>query len=114
MLSSMRALDRLVALQRADGSWDLDKDLARILGLSLSRLELALAGAVGDTAEARRAWATALAIRFLTIHASSNRGEWELLADKAARWLAGVKAAPAGGTWMTLAENVQFAGDSNA
>jgi hypothetical protein len=110
----MRDLDRLVALQRADGSWDLDEDLARILGVPLSRLEIALAGAVGDSREARRAWATALSIRFLMIHASSNRGEWELLADKAARWLAGVKAAPAGGTWMTLAEGVRFAGDLNA
>jgi hypothetical protein len=112
--SSMRALDRLVALQRADGSWDLDEVLARIFGLPLSRLELALAGAKGDSDEARRAWATALAIRFLTVHASSNRGEWEWLADKAARWLAGVSATPARGTWMELAEGVQFAGDLNA
>ena len=35
--SSTRALDRLVALQKADGSWDLDEELATVLGVPSRR-----------------------------------------------------------------------------
>jgi Ca-activated chloride channel family protein len=107
--SSMRALDRLVALQRADGSWDLDQPLADVLGVSLSELVAATRGAGGDANEVKRAWATALALVFLENHAASNRAEWELLAGKARRWLASVSAVPpGGGTWLDHAASVSI------
>jgi Ca-activated chloride channel family protein len=106
--SSTRALDRLVALQRADGSWNLDKALADVFGRDLGDLVAAIAGSTGDPDEARRAWATALALKFLEEQASANHGEWALLADKAVRWLATVSAVPPGGTsWSDLAAGMR-------
>jgi len=104
MAGSTRTLDRLVALQRADGSWDLTQELADVLGLSFEVLLQQLADASGDPDEGRRAFATALALAFLVKKASSSASEWTLLATKAARWLASVRARPAGGrTWTDLA-----------
>jgi Ca-activated chloride channel family protein len=107
--SSARALDLLVALQRADGSWELTDELANLLGLSLSDLAAMLVQATGDRDEARRAFATALAITFLERRASASRHEWELLAAKATRWLTGVKSVPpGGGSWRKLAHNLSI------
>ena len=36
------ALDRLVTLQRADGSWELTEELAAVIGRSLAELERAM------------------------------------------------------------------------
>jgi hypothetical protein len=103
-----RAFDFLVSLQRADGSWDLDEALADLFGHDLGDLVAAIAGSTGDPDEARRAWATVLALKFLEEQASANRGEWALLADKAVRWLATVSAVPPGGTsWSDLAAGMR-------
>jgi Ca-activated chloride channel family protein len=107
--SSTRLLDRLVALQRADGSWDLTPELADVLGVPLSDLLARLAHATGDHEEARRAWATALALLFLATRESSRYGEWDLLAAKAGRWLALVKSKPpGGGSWTKLAHGLSL------
>ena len=99
----VRALDRLVALQRADGSWDLSQELADVLGLRFGDL-VSLPLGSENTDVARRALATALAITFLETRELSQHPEWELLAAKAARWLARVKAVPpAGESWRRLA-----------
>jgi Ca-activated chloride channel family protein len=104
--ASARELDRLVALQRADGSWNLDEAMADVIGMPLKELESRLIGATGDTDEIRRAWATALAIAFLTARAAADRGEWELLAKKATNWLGTVRALPPFGTsWLESAAN---------
>ena len=81
-----RALDQIVALQRADGSWDLTADLAAVLDVDLTALEQGVRVA-GSTPDARRLWATALALAWLDRHACDTRDEWRLLADKAERWL---------------------------
>jgi Ca-activated chloride channel homolog len=102
---STRPLDVLIGLQGADGAWHLDQALADALTLPLPELQRRLAGAIGDSAEASRAWATALALAFLGRECSSNRDEWELLAAKAKRWLAGVAARPpAGASWIDFAQ----------
>ena len=107
--SSMRALDRLVALQRADGSWELDPAPADVLGVSLNELVAATRGARGDANNVKRAWATALALVFLENRAASNRAEWELLADKGRRWLASAGAVPpGGGTWLDHVASVSI------
>jgi Vault protein inter-alpha-trypsin domain/von Willebrand factor type A domain len=90
----------LVALQRADGSWDLTPEFAGAIGHDMAQLESALSGATGDRVETRRAWATALALAWLDEHARAAEGEWRLLAEKARRWLGGVTSRPAdGGSW---------------
>ena len=50
-----RDLDRLVALQSADGSWDLTPEFAELIGRSLDDLEAELRGAPGGRV-ARRVW----------------------------------------------------------
>jgi Ca-activated chloride channel family protein len=82
-----RPLDDLVRLQRADGSWNLTKELAKILGKKLRSLENVIARVVGDRDLARRAWATALAVRWLETNAAECADEWELLVKKANQWL---------------------------
>jgi Ca-activated chloride channel family protein len=77
----------LVALQDADGSWPLTRELAESLGRPHSEL-LANMPAVGCDPEPRqRAWATALALAWLDEHFREAVEEWRLLADKGMRWL---------------------------
>jgi Ca-activated chloride channel family protein len=108
---STRRLDRLVALQRADGSWDLTEELAAVLGRPLADLEVALAGASGEPREARRAWATALALAWLDTRPEA-KVEWELLAEKAEEWLARAPQAcrpRGGGSWLSFARSYKIA-----
>jgi hypothetical protein len=93
----------LVALQRADGSWELSKELAEAMGLELSLLESAPAGEKRST-QGRAAWATALALAWLDANAATSRAEWRLLAVKARAWLDGVPAPhPGGESWLESA-----------
>ncbi len=91
------AMHALVALQRAEGSWDLTPELAAVVGRPLEELESALAGATGDDRDVRKAWATALALVWLRTHARHVEDEWALLAAKARAWLDNLAAVPAGG-----------------
>jgi hypothetical protein len=96
-------MQALVALQRADGSWDLTRDLAEAIGCKLTGLEAALQGATDE--EARRAWATALAIVWLEIRAQQSHDQWRLLVAKARNWLDRAHAQPpAGDSWLDSAE----------
>jgi hypothetical protein len=104
---STRALDRLVALQKADGSWDLDEALATVLGVPLATIEQALAGKPFDPALFRRAGATALALLWLERSAADAKGEWRLLARKASAWLdASGALPPGGGRWKVFATTI--------
>ena len=94
----------LIALQRADGSWDLNADLAAILGHDLSTLDAAvplLAG--GDQGDAGSAWATALAVSWLRERAIALESEWSPLARKAWSRLKAVPALADGSTWTVAA-----------
>ncbi len=81
-----RPHDRLVSLQRADGSWDLTPELGEALGIDLEEL-LAGVREVGGAPEAPRVWATALALAWIAGRTSEARDEWALLARKAIDWL---------------------------
>jgi hypothetical protein len=97
-------MHRLVALQRADGSWDLTDAFAAAIGVSLLKLEEGLAGTIGSRAEVRRAWATAIALVWLGQHAGHVQSEWQLLGAKSEKYLAGVTAtAPQGAPWLEAA-----------
>ncbi len=103
--AALRPLDLLVALQKADGSWELTEELATTLGRKPADLEKALPSAKGDAALARRAWATALALAWLAKNASAEKDEWSLLARKARTWLdACGAAAPRPSGWLAMAE----------
>jgi Vault protein inter-alpha-trypsin domain/von Willebrand factor type A domain len=106
-------MHRLIALQHADGSWDLTRELAQIIGRDLAELESALAGATGDPAEVTRAWATALALVWLRLHARDVEAQWQVLARKARRWLGNVRAGqPDRVAWIDAAEKLLTAGAS--
>jgi hypothetical protein len=100
--TAVRPLDRLVLLQRADGSWELSRHLARALGWpSTARLREALGRKLVGDLEGRAA-ATALALQWLEREAGECRDEWRLLAEKGRDWLEG---APGGARpWLELAE----------
>jgi hypothetical protein len=105
-----RVHDQLIDHQRADGSWDLTAAFADALSLRLRDLEKALRGAVGDPDVARRALATAVALEWLEKHAAAQRGEWELLAQKAMAWLSASRTEPAAGqswnAWLDAARRL--------
>ena len=88
----------LVTLQHADGSWDLTLEFAHAIGHDLKKLESTLPGVIGDTVEARRAFATALALAWLEEHARDVQELWRLLAVKGQRWLRSARAQLADGT----------------
>jgi hypothetical protein len=83
----VRDLDRLVALQSADGSWDLTPEFAAVIGRDLDELERDASGLARTRAVARRVLATGLALEWLEANAAVERAEWEMLAEKARRWL---------------------------
>jgi hypothetical protein len=105
--SAPPAFTTLVALQRADGSWELTSEFADAIGQSLDVLEQDVRGAIGTRADIRRAWATALALVWLRDHAAAFEDEWRSLAAKARQWLARSAARPAdGGPWVESASRL--------
>jgi Ca-activated chloride channel family protein len=86
-------LQRLIALQHADGSWGLTPAFAAAIGRPLAGLDEALNRLASSTTTTRQAWATALAMAWLERNAEGAAAEWRLLALKARRWLDGLDAA---------------------
>uniref|UniRef100_A0A8C4YIK9 von Willebrand factor A domain-containing protein 5A-like n=1 Tax=Gopherus evgoodei TaxID=1825980 RepID=A0A8C4YIK9_9SAUR len=76
---------RLVSLQNADSSWDLDPQLAAALGVS----ETSARGRMPSKDMAPSIWATVLAVVWLHSRAVGQRDEWELLEAKAVGWVRG-------------------------
>ena len=102
---SERVFDRVVALQRADGSWELDEALliaCRLAPGQMPTLEALVPAAT--PLEGKRAMATAIALTFLRRRALADQAEWALLAGKAERYLDRVAVVPnCGGTWLDVA-----------
>jgi hypothetical protein len=96
------AIVALVALQHADGSWDLDASLAPAIGRDLHEIEAALGP--DNASAAARAWATALAVVWLRRNAADVEDQWRLIAAKAESWLSGSGRAPDGSSWLEAAE----------
>ncbi|MBZ3871075.1 von Willebrand factor A domain-containing protein 5A [Sciurus carolinensis] len=76
-------LMQLIDLQKANGSWDLNKDLTKVLGVSLEDLLAAHPAQHVDSS----AWATVLAVVWLHTHGKDQKMEWELLERKAVAWI---------------------------
>uniref|UniRef100_A0A8C2MQK5 von Willebrand factor A domain-containing protein 5A n=1 Tax=Cricetulus griseus TaxID=10029 RepID=A0A8C2MQK5_CRIGR len=73
----------LISLQKANGSWELDKDLTKILGTGLKDTKAANPAKDQDPS----AWATVLAVLWLHAKGKDVKCEWELLESKAVAWL---------------------------
>jgi hypothetical protein len=82
----------VVRLQQADGSWKLNGELARALGVKLEKLRK-IAEKVGKGGTRQEVVATLTALRYLQTRAAEFEGEWRLLAEKAETWLANALAA---------------------
>jgi hypothetical protein len=80
--SASRPLDAVVELQRANGSWELTRDLAARLSIRFGELRSALPAGIDPDA-----WATLVALAWLDQHAPDERNEWSSLARKAEAWL---------------------------
>jgi len=94
----------LIALQRADGSWELTPELAAVLNHPLRTLESLMNEVTGDPEEGRRACATALAVEWLCRKAAEQKDKWLLLERKARKWLSTCRARPSSGeSWEDLA-----------
>ena len=72
-------LQKIIALQTFEGSWNLDAQLLEIVGL------LAQHQAPHDVEP--KVWATLLAIRFLEGRMSGEREVWVMVVEKAREWL---------------------------
>jgi Ca-activated chloride channel family protein len=100
------ALHQVVALQRANGSWELTREFAKAVGFDLATLRAALPETGGDRVLALQAWATALALVWLQAHAADTEALWRMLADKARRWLDAVGIVPLDGSpWADVARS---------
>jgi hypothetical protein len=86
-----------VALQSADGSWDLTPEFAGVIGRDLDQLEAEAQRMPGGRGVRGRVLATGLALEWLEANAADAPDEWEMLADKARRWLERHGASPAQG-----------------
>ena len=78
----------LIALQRADGSWQLSDELATVIEWPITALLDTLMDIGDDRPESRDAWATAMALAWLDRHGTDMREEWQLIARKGNQWLA--------------------------
>ena len=84
----------LIALQSFEGSFQLTEALASILAVPLVDLEAKLAEASLATTpadDARKLWATLLAIAALEIQMKGEMEVWELVVEKARDWISGLE-----------------------
>ena len=78
----------VISLQKASGSWDLTDQLVSLCGTSRDALikgcpkEIAV-----DTGEGKLLWATALALVLLMGKFLDQKDEWEMIAEKATKWM---------------------------
>jgi hypothetical protein len=99
------AMQILVRLQHADGSWDLTREFADAIGQEFDVLQSVVRRATRDREDMTKAWATALALTWLDRHASDFESEWHMLAAKAWGCLVGASADPdANARWLYAAE----------
>ncbi|XP_040586181.1 von Willebrand factor A domain-containing protein 5A-like [Mesocricetus auratus] len=82
-LLEKNAVLHLISLQKANGSWELNKDLTQILGTRLKDMKAANPAKDGDLS----AWATVLAVLWLHANGKGLKCEWEILERKAVAWL---------------------------
>ncbi|XP_020008953.2 von Willebrand factor A domain-containing protein 5A isoform X1 [Castor canadensis] len=76
-------LVQLIYLQNANGSWDLDEGLAKVLRKRLEDIQAAHPAECVDS----NTWATVLAVLWLHANGKDMKCEWDLLERKAVAWI---------------------------
>lgn len=84
--TQQRPMDRLILLQRANGSFPL-VELAEAIQQSAATLQSKLPEILKHSAQAETLWATALALVIFETRYIELKDEWELLATKARKFL---------------------------
>uniref|UniRef100_W5MHE5 VIT domain-containing protein n=1 Tax=Lepisosteus oculatus TaxID=7918 RepID=W5MHE5_LEPOC len=74
---------KLISLQKANGSWDLDEALLAVLGKKKKEVASKMPGKGLD----KTAWATLLALLWLHGFKLDSRDEWQFVALKAVSWI---------------------------
>lgn len=85
--SSSRPLDRFVLLQNANGSWDLTAQFAEEIEIPVEELLSALLAVEGLSEIHSVLFTTAVAIIHLETEFRELKDEWELIAQKAMKWI---------------------------
>ncbi|XP_072269680.1 von Willebrand factor A domain-containing protein 5A-like isoform X2 [Pyxicephalus adspersus] len=88
-------LIRLIALQNADGSWNLTPEFSDVLGISESDIKTQNPEQNIEVS----VWVTVLAVIWLYTNSLDQREEWELLEGKAVSWVK-AKAGPSLGKFV--------------
>ncbi len=87
-MSHQRPLDLFIMLQKAAGYFELNEELAKQVNVPLSQLQAKSPTNLGiDATLVSRTWATAIALVALEHKFAEFQEEWELLAEKAERWM---------------------------
>ncbi|XP_056403254.1 von Willebrand factor A domain-containing protein 5A-like isoform X2 [Hyla sarda] len=73
---------KLISLQNADGSWNLNPEFSSVLGIPLQDIS-----SKNPHQNMGSVWATVLAVIWLHLSCLDQREEWELLEGKAVSWL---------------------------
>ena len=84
--TSDSSLSTIINLQLANGSWEMSKDLADVIGKPTTKIQEACPVACKDNMSA--IWATIIVLSYLQLQQSSFKDEWELVALKAEAWMA--------------------------
>ena len=79
-------LSTVINLQLANGSWEMSKDLADVIGKPTTKIQEACPVACKGNMSA--IWATIIVLSYLQLQQSSFKDEWELVALKAEGWMA--------------------------
>ena len=95
------SLSTIIDLQLANGSWEMSKDLADVIGKPTTKIQEACPVACKDNMSA--IWATIIVLSYLQLQQSSFKDEWELVALKAEGWMA-KQQLPQGCTLQVLRE----------
>jgi len=73
--------------QRVNGSFEISTEFQSAIGKSRDVLENSLPNALKDVPDKLSIWVTAVAISFLEFQFNSQKDEWELISDKAMKFI---------------------------
>ncbi|XP_046842399.1 von Willebrand factor A domain-containing protein 5A-like [Xenia sp. Carnegie-2017] len=99
-------LSQIIHFQLANGAWNMESAIAKMVGKSFKDLEDACP--VPYNGNMMTIWATCIVLAYLDIHLSTVKDEWELVGMKAKSWLM-IQVLPQGCSYEDLLEKaIQF------
>ncbi|XP_046842403.1 von Willebrand factor A domain-containing protein 5A-like isoform X3 [Xenia sp. Carnegie-2017] len=108
---SSNPLSQIINLQLANGAWDMESAIAKIVGKSFKDLEDACP--VSCNGNMMTIWATCIVLAYLDLQLSTVKDEWELVGMKAKSWLM-MQVLPKGCSYEDLHEKAnQFLRDND-